>query len=693
MDIPSPTLIPFLEDSSVLAESESLFLEPTLTRSRLGSLPSLDPVSRGLSRNSLIASNPKTIKRKISGKNQTVIGSSGNDVLDASKGKGKNKLLGKKGNDRLKGKRQDRLIGGPGDDRLDTRKGSKNILKGGGGSDLFFVGKKDKASGGGGSDTLDASKGRGQNTLMGGGGDDVLIGKMGDRLIGGSGADEFVLVKSKLPEKALIVQDFQQGRDRLVIKNFPDATVFNDLTLTQKNTDTFISIQGQSVAILENFTATQLTSDDIDGIAPASAPVILTPLPTTPTPLSVQVSIADDEVFEGNPGDDAQVSFIVSLDRAADQDISITYQTVSVTNGATQDSDYISTQGILVIPQGSTTRLIDIPIIEDFDDEENESFELKLLRVEGAEIVDGTAIGIIKDDEDEVVTSQRSNGYSSTSYDESTVYSQFEVVQTTITGTAILDSYPQNNPMSDSNGLFIGAIRNYQSGESEYRVPDSFVPDDITILLVANLESQLIYNSSKDRYEIEYRIVSQEESKSELIHRIDADFLTESEQLLAVNSLSYIIENNLLDEGDSIIKRGDDLSIEPELISLGSVRDTKKYSYYSSSRIDISGISSLIEEFTLAINSSISLNDESPDSNIGTFIGAIEDYTGPMGSFSEGDLKTSLSGNIATYILSSGRFMISGTLDLAANGLDSDAAINDVDYILDNDLLKSAFFS
>ena len=292
----------------------------------------------------------KRLKQTITGKNKRISGTSGNDILDASKGKGRIVLKGKGGNDTLKGKKNDRLLGGGGHDRIDTRKGRKNMLKGGGGNDTLFAGTRDTVFGNGGADTLDASKGKGRNTLKGGGGPDVLIGKMGDRLVGGNGGDEFVLINRTLPSKPLIVQDFQKGHDRLSIRKMADAPLFSELEFRQQGQNTVVAVQGQDIAILEDVTAPQLQANDFEGLT-----------------IPPQLSVGNITAIEGNPGDSSQATFIISLNQALDQDVIVNYQTAGIT--AIANTDYTPRQGSITILAGKTAQPLNVSIVRDFDDE------------------------------------------------------------------------------------------------------------------------------------------------------------------------------------------------------------------------------------------------------------------------------------------------------------------------------------
>ena len=170
---------------------------------------------------------------------ENAIGGWGDDTIEGNQAA--NRLSGGAGDDWLKGGgRGDLLKGGRGDDRLDGGNGSDGLrggagedalrgglgadtlgggtgddrANGGAGDDLLRLGPgRDRLNGGGGNDRLDGQDGddwlagatgddqlfggRGNDILRGGAGDDTLDGgsatRDGDRLVGGNGADVFVL--------------------------------------------------------------------------------------------------------------------------------------------------------------------------------------------------------------------------------------------------------------------------------------------------------------------------------------------------------------------------------------------------------------------------------------------------------------------------------------------------------------------
>ena len=95
---------------------------------------------------------------------------------------------------------------------------------------------------------------------------------------------------------------------------------------------------------------------------------------TNPDLPSFRVDPTTDDVNEGNGTVTVQV--VHDAFAAQDVDITITYQTADGT--ATQPDDYTATTGTLTFPAGSrTTRTVTIPIVNDTDEEEDETFEVE----------------------------------------------------------------------------------------------------------------------------------------------------------------------------------------------------------------------------------------------------------------------------------------------------------------------------
>ncbi len=123
--------------------------------------------------------------------------------------------------------------------------------------------------------------------------------------------------------------------------------------------------------------AAEMSSDDIVEIG--------APLP--------QLQVDDLSLMEG----EAAAHFSVGLDRAAMQDIHVTFQTVD--GDALAGQDYVATSGSLVLTAGATQGEIVVPLIDDALDEPDETFTLLLSEPSGALVVDDAAVATIVDDD------------------------------------------------------------------------------------------------------------------------------------------------------------------------------------------------------------------------------------------------------------------------------------------------------
>jgi hypothetical protein len=121
------------------------------------------------------------------GREVTILGTPGNDVMDGTNGA--DVILGRGGADWIQARGgPDLICGGEGNDRLQGRAGNDRAA-GGSGADVLAGGiGADLLKGQDGPDTFRGSTGA--DRLDGGNGNDTLIGETGgDRLIGGSGTD------------------------------------------------------------------------------------------------------------------------------------------------------------------------------------------------------------------------------------------------------------------------------------------------------------------------------------------------------------------------------------------------------------------------------------------------------------------------------------------------------------------------
>ncbi|MEO8195177.1 MAG: PKD domain-containing protein [Thermoanaerobaculia bacterium] len=113
---------------------------------------------------------------------------------------------------------------------------------------------------------------------------------------------------------------------------------------------------------------------------------------------SVNLSIADAEVVEGDSGD-VELALPIQLSAPSFSAVEVD---VSVTAGsATEGSDYSAVGGHLTIPVGETAAWVVIVVHGDLLDEADETIQASLTNVVGATLGSATATGTILDDDDE----------------------------------------------------------------------------------------------------------------------------------------------------------------------------------------------------------------------------------------------------------------------------------------------------
>ncbi|MBG1268537.1 phytase [Nostoc sp. WHI] len=171
-------------------------------------------------------------------------GGNGDDLIVVVEASGSNNLFGAAGDDTLtvvEGSRQ-LFFGGSGNDTL-TSNGSNNRLYGGSGDDKLFSNIND--------------------SLFGGDGDDVLFAGQGggDRLNGGTGADQFWIANGSLPTSKNIVTDFAIGIDVIGLGGI-GITQFSALTLLQQGSDSLVKTGNTELVSLLGITSTSLTAND-----------------------------------------------------------------------------------------------------------------------------------------------------------------------------------------------------------------------------------------------------------------------------------------------------------------------------------------------------------------------------------------------------------------------------------------------
>lgn len=109
------------------------------------------------------------------------------------------------------------------------------------------------------------------------------------------------------------------------------------------------------------------------------------------------LSVGDASVAEGT-GTDTAVVFPITLTSASSGDVSVTFTPANAR--AVSPADYSGTPVQVVIPSGSTSATLRIPVVGDAIDEVDETFRVTATGLTGpASIADGVAVGTIVDDD------------------------------------------------------------------------------------------------------------------------------------------------------------------------------------------------------------------------------------------------------------------------------------------------------
>ena len=116
------------------------------------------------------------------------------------------------------------------------------------------------------------------------------------------------------------------------------------------------------------------------------------------TTRSTALSVADAEATEG---EDATLDFVVRLDGNPGSDVTVDYRTRDGT--AEAGSDYTETSGTLTFAPGENEKTVSVPITDDDEEDDGETFTLVLSNALGAGVAndDYEAVGTIRNDETE----------------------------------------------------------------------------------------------------------------------------------------------------------------------------------------------------------------------------------------------------------------------------------------------------
>ena len=155
-----------------------------------------------------------------------------------------------------------------------------------------------------------------------------------------------------------------------------------------------LSPQEQQVTLSYTRPATNPVQTNIGGLAAdlTDYPVDVSRVATTN---NSKLSVADAEATEG---DDATMDFVVTLEPGSWPGPSVSYATAD--GSATAGEDYKTTSGRVKFKAFETTKTISVPIIDDTEEDDGQTFTLILSDPFGAPIADGEATGTIRNTEE-----------------------------------------------------------------------------------------------------------------------------------------------------------------------------------------------------------------------------------------------------------------------------------------------------
>jgi hypothetical protein len=155
-----------------------------------------------------------------------------------------------------------------------------------------------------------------------------------------------------------------------------DVSIIGDMAVEPDETFTVTAVNVTGANVADGEAIGTITNDD------------------TPAP---SLSIADVSVTEGNSGTKL-ATFTIALSAPASG--AVTYDIGTWDGSATAGSDYVANSaGVQSIPEGSTSKTFSVTINGDTAVEANETFNVGVSGVVGANVIDGSAVGTITDDD------------------------------------------------------------------------------------------------------------------------------------------------------------------------------------------------------------------------------------------------------------------------------------------------------
>ena len=185
--------------------------------------------------------------------------------------------------------------------------------------------------------------------------------------------------------------DFDPAADKLDFGWFKAP----EIEITEVAGSTVISIVGNRQSYtLTGVTLGALEMTNIVARDPGLRAEWQAALDAAPSPPGI--SIGDAEVTEGDGGT-VNLTFTVTLSKAATTEVSVSYSTLN--GSARSGEDFTQSVGTVTFAPGETRKSFTVPVLADRVSELTETFSVQLSGARGAAILDGTATGTIRDND------------------------------------------------------------------------------------------------------------------------------------------------------------------------------------------------------------------------------------------------------------------------------------------------------
>ena len=197
--------------------------------------------------------------------------------------------------------------------------------------------------------------------------------------------------------------------------------------------------------------------------------------------ISSQLSVADAEATEE---EDAAVEFVVTLNPAAGDTVTVDYATSDGT--ATAGEDYTAASGTLTFTAGDTAKTISVPILDDAEDDGGETFMLTLSNASGADLGDAEATGTIRNTE---TAAELSADFPESAYTSKRHTGSGDRPQVVVAFSEAVASFDKNTPSVTVTGASGLSVQAHTEDGLENAYMFFMTPDgnsDVTFALVAD---------------------------------------------------------------------------------------------------------------------------------------------------------------------------------------------------------------